>query len=88
MFGQLWVAPDELPGLVDVDGEVLGAGEALAAWATAKVPSPLVKARPRAMAAFATGPRGSSSLIAFSPPGGVFTARRQGEHVPGRLSKR
>jgi len=23
MFGQLWVAPDELPGLVDVEGEVL-----------------------------------------------------------------
>ena len=50
MFGQLCVVPDEpddpdeLPGLVDVDGDALADGEALAALATAYVLSPAPKA--------------------------------------------
>jgi hypothetical protein len=49
MFGQLCVVEDpdepELPGLADVDGDALADGEALAAFATAKVPNPPAMAR-------------------------------------------
>ena len=77
MFGQLCVEPDELPGLVEVDGDALVPGDALAdgdavaACAIAKVPRPLPSARPNAIIPFAIGPRAHARfLIVFSPPGG------------------
>ncbi len=57
MFGQLCVAPDELPdelpGLAEVDGDALAEGDALAACATANVPKPPLNARPAAITTLA-----------------------------------
>jgi hypothetical protein len=73
MFGQLCVVEDpedpddpELPGVVDVDGEALVEGEALAACATANVPKPPPMARAPAIISLATLLCTHSKLILFT----------------------
>src|SRR5437870_7079797 len=69
MFGQLCVAPDELPdelpGLAEVDGDALAEGDALAACATANVPKPPLNARPAAITTLAVRLLAHARLLIF-----------------------
>ena len=89
MFGQLCVdEPDELeelPGLVDVDGDALADGEALAAFATAYVLSPAPKASAPASITLAIR-LCAQSAICFSPPS-VMVDHTCGQHGRRLLSK-
>jgi hypothetical protein len=75
MFGQVWLVLEELPGLAWFDGDGLAYGDAVAACAMAKVPSPPPNSRLTAITIFAirrwTHER---FLIVSSPPGGDWDA--------------